>query len=309
MARIIEMVQTVAMDNQPGAVGGVGQMFFSPNSRNVLPGKVVFTVDIRTPDQDKLDGMRARIEAEAPKICEALGVGCSVEPVGHFDPVTFDPALRQGACATPPSGSATATATSSPAPATMPAGPTKVAPTTMVMCPCVDGLSHNEAEDIIQGMGDRRRRRPAPRRARDGGDRCSDGGSASTRTNAARRWRSSIAPSTIATSTPSGAPGAPGRLPNILTGVRRDPRPRAVRAYWQKAVAGDRSRGRADAHRLQRRRQGSRPRRPAHPRASTARCCRTGGSSTLVEFDGRLHPAPHRHRPRRGRGRPQARRG
>jgi N-carbamoyl-L-amino-acid hydrolase len=24
----------------------------------------------------------------------------------------------------------------------------KVAPATMIMCPCVDGLSHNEAEDI-----------------------------------------------------------------------------------------------------------------------------------------------------------------
>ena len=67
--------------------------FFSPNSRNVLPGKVVFTVDIRSPDQAKLDRMRAKIEAEAPKICEALGVGCAIEAVGHFDPVTFDPAL------------------------------------------------------------------------------------------------------------------------------------------------------------------------------------------------------------------------
>ena len=86
MARIIEMVQAVAMENQPGAVGGVGQVFFSPNSRNVLPGKVVFTVDIRSPDQAKLDGMRATIEAEAAKICEALGVGCAVEAVGHFDP-------------------------------------------------------------------------------------------------------------------------------------------------------------------------------------------------------------------------------
>ena len=93
MARILEMVQAVAMDDQPGAVGGVGQMKFSPNSRNVLPGTVVFTVDIRSPDQAKLDRMRARIEAEAPKICEALGVGCAVEAVGHFDPVTFDPTL------------------------------------------------------------------------------------------------------------------------------------------------------------------------------------------------------------------------
>ncbi|TIM68631.1 MAG: Zn-dependent hydrolase, partial [Mesorhizobium sp.] len=93
MARILEMVQTVAMENQPGAVGGVGQVKFSPNSRNVLPGTVIFTVDIRSPDKAKLDGMRARIEKEAPKICEPLGVKCAVEAVGHFDPVTFDPTL------------------------------------------------------------------------------------------------------------------------------------------------------------------------------------------------------------------------
>ena len=63
MARIFEMVQAVAMAEQPDAVGGVGQVKFHPNSRNVLPGKVVFTVDIRSPDQAKLDRMRARIEA------------------------------------------------------------------------------------------------------------------------------------------------------------------------------------------------------------------------------------------------------
>ena len=93
MARIMEMVQAVAMEAQPDAVGGVGQVRFHPNSRNVLPGKVVFTVDIRSPDQAKLDGMRARIEREAAAICEALGVACAVEPVGHFDPVTFAPEL------------------------------------------------------------------------------------------------------------------------------------------------------------------------------------------------------------------------
>ncbi|MGE8585010.1 MAG: allantoate amidohydrolase, partial [Agrobacterium tumefaciens] len=41
-ARILEKVQEVAMAHQPGAVAGVGQMIFTPNSRNVLPGKVVF---------------------------------------------------------------------------------------------------------------------------------------------------------------------------------------------------------------------------------------------------------------------------
>jgi len=147
MARILEMVQTVAMENQPGAVGGVGQMFFSPNSRNVLPGKVVFTVDIRSPDQAKLDGMRARIEAEAPRICAALGVGCSVEAVGHFDPVTFDPTLvasvRKAAEDLGYSHMNLISGAGHDA-----CWAAKVAPATMIMCPCVGGLSHNEAEDI-----------------------------------------------------------------------------------------------------------------------------------------------------------------
>jgi N-carbamoyl-L-amino-acid hydrolase len=147
MARILEMVQTVAMENQPGAVGGVGQVFFSPNSRNVLPGKVVFTIDIRSPDQKKLDGMRARIEAEAPKICAALGVGCSVEAVGHFDPVTFDPTLvatvRKAAEDLGYSHMNIISGAGHDA-----CWAAKVAPATMIMCPCVGGLSHNEAEDI-----------------------------------------------------------------------------------------------------------------------------------------------------------------
>lgn len=147
MSRILEMVQTVAMENQPGAVGGVGQVFFSPNSRNVLPGKVVFTVDIRSPDQAKLDGMRARIEAEAPKICEALGVGYSVEAVGHFDPVTFDPTLvasvRKAAKDLGYSHMNVISGAGHDA-----CWAAKVAPATMIMCPCVGGLSHNEAEEI-----------------------------------------------------------------------------------------------------------------------------------------------------------------
>jgi N-carbamoyl-L-amino-acid hydrolase len=147
MARIFEMVQEVAMNEQPGAVGGVGQVKFSPNSRNVLPGTVVFTVDIRSPEQAKLDRMRARIEAEAPKICAALGVGCAVEAVGHFDPVTFDPVLvgRVRAAADKLGYSHMNIISGAGHDACW---TNRVAPSVMIMCPCVGGLSHNEAEDI-----------------------------------------------------------------------------------------------------------------------------------------------------------------
>ncbi len=147
MARIMEMVQEVAMSEQPGAVGGVGQVKFSPNSRNVLPGTVVFTVDIRTPEQAKLDRMRATIEAKAAEICAALGVGCVVEAVGHFDPVTFDPTLvasvRKAAEDLGYSHMNIISGAGHDA-----CWAAKVAPATMIMCPCVGGLSHNEAEEI-----------------------------------------------------------------------------------------------------------------------------------------------------------------
>ena len=147
MARILEMVQAVAMAHQPGAVGGVGQMKFAPNSRNVLPGSVVFTVDIRSPDLDKLTNMRSQIEAGAAEIAQALGVGCSVEAVGHFDPVEFDPTLvarvRSAAEKLGYSHMDIVSGAGHDACWT-----NKVAPSTMVMCPCVGGLSHNEAEEI-----------------------------------------------------------------------------------------------------------------------------------------------------------------
>jgi N-carbamoyl-L-amino-acid hydrolase len=146
-ARIIEMVQSVAMDHQPGAVGGVGQMKFSPNSRNVLPGTVVFTVDIRSPDLGKLNAMREQIESKAQEICQHAGVGYAMEAVGHFDPVTFDPTLvaRVRAAAEKLGYSHMDIISGAGHDACW---ANKVAPSTMIMCPCVGGLSHNEAEDI-----------------------------------------------------------------------------------------------------------------------------------------------------------------
>ncbi|MEM8554049.1 MAG: Zn-dependent hydrolase [Pseudomonadota bacterium] len=149
MARIIEAVQAIAMDNQPGAVGGVGQANVFPNSRNVIPGKAVFTIDIRSPDQEKLDGMRARLEKEAADIAADLGLGITIEPVGHFDPVTFDDgcvtAVRSAAERLGYSHMDLISGAGHDA-----CWMNRVAPTAMVMCPCVDGLSHNEAEEITK---------------------------------------------------------------------------------------------------------------------------------------------------------------
>jgi len=147
MARIFEVVQKVAMAKQPGAVAGIGQVSFSPNSRNVLPGRVVFTVDIRSPDKTKLNAMRDEIESQAMEIARNLDVGCRVEVIGHFAPVTFDSVLvarvREAAEKLGLSHMDIISGAGHDA-----CWVAKVAPATMIMCPCVDGLSHNEAEEI-----------------------------------------------------------------------------------------------------------------------------------------------------------------
>jgi N-carbamoyl-L-amino-acid hydrolase len=147
MARVTELVHEVAMDYQPDAVGAVGHVEVHPNSRNVIPGKVVFTIDIRSPNEEVLNEMRARIEDGIETICEALDIGFEVEPVGHFDPVTFDEgcvkAIRDAAERLGYSHMNIVSGAGHDA-----CWINRVAPTAMVMCPCVDGLSHNEAEEI-----------------------------------------------------------------------------------------------------------------------------------------------------------------
>ncbi len=149
MARIIERVHQIAISHLPNAVGAVGQANVYPNSRNVIPGRAVFTVDIRSPEQGKLDLMRAEVERAVHAVAAELGLGAAIEPVGHFDPVTFDPGLvkivrgaaeRLGYWHQDIVSGAGHDA----------CWINRVAPTVMIMCPCVGGLSHNEAEEISQ---------------------------------------------------------------------------------------------------------------------------------------------------------------
>jgi N-carbamoyl-L-amino-acid hydrolase len=147
MARITERVHQIAMSHLPNAVGAVGQVKVFPNSRNVIPGKVVFTVDIRSPEQAKLDAMKAEVIRHAHAVSAELGLGIGIEEVGHFDPVTFDAGLVKSVrTAAERLGYSHMDIVSG-------AGHdacwiNRVAPTVMIMCPCVDGLSHNEAEEI-----------------------------------------------------------------------------------------------------------------------------------------------------------------
>ncbi|PZV39868.1 Zn-dependent hydrolase [Mesorhizobium kowhaii] len=149
MARVIELVHEIAMDYQPDAVGAVGHMEVFPNSRNIIAGRTVFTIDIRSPEKEVLDAMDGRIREGIDTICEALDIQYKIEQVGAFDPVTFDAgcvkAIRDAADRLGYSHRNIVSGAGHDA-----CWINRVAPTAMVMCPCVDGLSHNEAEDITK---------------------------------------------------------------------------------------------------------------------------------------------------------------
>jgi len=147
MARVLEAVDEIALSHAPHAVGAAGHIDVYPNSRNVIPGKVVFTVDFRSPDLNVITDMEARLRVAADKIAAEMGVDIAYEKVGGFDPVAFDEgcvtAVRDAAERLGFSHRDIISGAGHDA-----CWINRVAPTAMVMCPCVDGLSHNEAEEI-----------------------------------------------------------------------------------------------------------------------------------------------------------------
>ncbi|MCC6008671.1 MAG: Zn-dependent hydrolase [Rhodobacteraceae bacterium] len=147
MARVIELVHEIAIRHQPNAVGAVGHVDVYPNSRNIIPERVVFTVDFRSHVLATLEAMVAELAARAPGLCADIGVKFTSEVVGAFDPPAFDETLvgRIRAAADRLGHSHMDIVSGAGHDACW---INRVVPTAMIMTPCVDGLSHNEAEEI-----------------------------------------------------------------------------------------------------------------------------------------------------------------
>jgi N-carbamoyl-L-amino-acid hydrolase len=147
MARVLELVEEIAWSHAPHAVGAAGHIDVYPNSRNVIPGRVVFTVDFRSPDLSVIEDMERQLRAGAAKICADMGLEIAFEKVGGFDPVAFDEGcvdrVRRAAERLGYTHRNIISGAGHDA-----CWISRVAPTAMVMCPCVGGLSHNEAEEI-----------------------------------------------------------------------------------------------------------------------------------------------------------------
>jgi len=154
-AKITVALSELAATYDPPAVITVGHVRVSPNSRNTIPGRTVFTIDSRHPDTDVLQRMEADITRICTDIAKADGLELQMDAVTRAEPVAFDPGCvdavrtacreRQIRFMDIHSGAGHDACKIA-----------AVAPTGMIFVPCEDGISHNElesarAEDLATG--------------------------------------------------------------------------------------------------------------------------------------------------------------
>ena len=145
-SQMVEAIHALAMRHAPDGRATVGFMQVSPNSRNVVPGLVKMTVDMRHPGDEHLAKMDRELRDAAAAIARDLRLECDLQQVDHFPASRFDvnciDAVR------------TVTRALGLPHREMVSGAghdaiyiARVAPTSMIFVPCKDGISHNEIED------------------------------------------------------------------------------------------------------------------------------------------------------------------
>ena len=148
-ARIVELVNKIGLSKAPLGVSTVGMLNPYPNSRNVIPGETFMTVDFRHPVDATLSEMDAALKVGVEEITKAMGLAYDLKQVFYYEPVPFDPAcveaVRRGAERFGYSHRDIVSGAGHDA-----CYMARITPTSMIFTPCVDGVSHNESEDIKQ---------------------------------------------------------------------------------------------------------------------------------------------------------------
>ncbi|MFT5722417.1 MAG: N-carbamoyl-L-amino-acid hydrolase [Motiliproteus sp.] len=145
-AQIIDEVNQIGLTHQPLACSTVGLLQVFPNSRNVIPGEVFFSVDLRHPDDATLSQMDQQLRDVSQRIAEDQGLEMKFEQIWYSPPVPFNKdcvdSVRNAAEAAGYSHRDIVSGAGHDA-----CYIARVAPTAMVFVPCEDGISHNESEN------------------------------------------------------------------------------------------------------------------------------------------------------------------
>ena len=145
-ARIVDKVNQIGLSNAPLACATVGLLQVYPNSRNVIPGEVFFTIDFRHPDDAVLSKMDAQLREYADQLSTQMGLQLEFKEIWYSPPVPFDKScvdsVREAAQNLGYSHRDIVSGAGHDA-----CYISRVAPTAMVFVPCENGISHNEAEN------------------------------------------------------------------------------------------------------------------------------------------------------------------
>lgn len=146
-AQVAQAIHGIGLDAGEHGRATIGMVQVSPNSRNVVPGKVFFSVEFRHPDEQMLQRQEQALTELLPAITQPLGLDYTLRRVFDYPPVAFDTQcianIRQatkhlGLHATDMISGAGHDACHL----------SRIAPTAMIFIPCVEGISHNPAEKI-----------------------------------------------------------------------------------------------------------------------------------------------------------------
>jgi N-carbamoyl-L-amino-acid hydrolase len=149
LAEVTLAVERIARAHGPNAVGTMGEAEIAAPSRNVIPGEIAFTMDIRSPESATLDAIDRDLRAAAAEIAGRRNVEITIEAIWKKPPTVFDAKLVDAVeTATKALGYTHRRITSG-------AGHdacnlANVVPAAMIFVPCKDGVSHNELEDATQ---------------------------------------------------------------------------------------------------------------------------------------------------------------
>jgi N-carbamoyl-L-amino-acid hydrolase len=144
--RIMQEVVAIANRYPPYGRGTVGMVQVFPNSRNVIPGRVKFSIDLRNVNDVLLNTMHEEITAFIDATRHDSGLAIDLERVSYYPPCPFHPECVDAVRA------ATATLGYPAMDVVSGAGHdaiyvARLAPAGMIFVPCKDGISHNEIED------------------------------------------------------------------------------------------------------------------------------------------------------------------
>ncbi|MEO7854867.1 MAG: Zn-dependent hydrolase [Rubrivivax sp.] len=145
-AELMREVVACAHRHPPHGRGTVGMVQVFPNSRNVIPGRVKFSIDLRNAGDALVNAMDADIRGVADRLSTLSGLPIGIEAVSAYPAQPF-----HAECVDAVARAAQKLGYSH-MPVVSGAGHdavymARLAPTGMIFIPCKDGISHNEIED------------------------------------------------------------------------------------------------------------------------------------------------------------------